>query len=339
MNDAPALTDSSTGSQRGSLQSGHAVPTMNDLLATLSSAHFGTFTARDAYGCGYQRQSLSHLVRSGGALRVGPSAYVDRARYEAAAPERRHEMATRAVVRTFDGRVRASHYSALTLMSLPVFGAPLDQIHVARAVDSLTRRRADLSIHSTYGIGAGCLIGRTPSVVPALAILGASMICSIETGVVAADAALATGKTTLEDLKTWLSTLSSHRGIAHARQAVHLADARSESVGESRARLLLNAIGFRPTPQVEIRDLNGRLVGRVDFLLERERTIVEFDGLMKYADANGREALAAEKAREDRMRALGYEFVRLTWADLARPSKVHQQLHLAKARATARRAT
>lgn len=155
---------------------------MNDLLSALSAAHFGVFTVRDAYDCGYHRQSLSQLVRSGQALRVGPSAYVDRARYEAASPERRHEMATRAAVRTFDGRVYASHYSALTLMSLPVFGAPLDHIHVARASDSLSRRRPGLSIHSAYGAGAGLLIGRTPSVIPALAILGAAMTCGYRDG-------------------------------------------------------------------------------------------------------------------------------------------------------------
>jgi len=311
---------------------------MNDLLATLSSAHFGAFTARDAYVCGYHRESLSQLVRRGRALRVGPSAYVDRDRYEAASPERRHELTTRAVVRTFEGRVYASHYSALTLMSLPVFGAPLDHIHVARAADSLSRRRPGLSIHTAYGPNAGRLIGRTPCVAPALAILGAAMTCGIETGVVAADAALAAGQTTDHDLQTWLGKLSRHREVTQARQVVRLADARSESVGESRTRLLLNAIGFRPTPQVEVRDPQGRLVGRVDFLLERERIIVEFDGLMKYADANGREALAAEKSREDRLRSLGYEFVRLTWADLSRPATVERLLGLAVARASARRA-
>ena len=233
---------------------------MNDLLATLNAAHFGAFTAHDAYDCGYHRQSLS-------------------------------------------------------------------------------RRRPGLSIHTAYGPSAGCLIGRTPSVTPALAILGAAMACGIETGVVAADAALAAGKTTPQDLQTWLDRLSRHRDVAHARQVVRLADGRSESVGESRARLLLGAVGFRPTPQVEICDLHGRLVGRVDFLLERERIIVEFDGLMKYADAHGREALASEKSREDRLRALGYEFVRLTWADLSRPAMVERQMRLALARASARRAT
>jgi very-short-patch-repair endonuclease len=311
---------------------------MNDLLATLSAAHFGAFTAHDAYSCGYNRASLSQLVRRGRALRVGPSAYVDRNRYEAASPERQHEMTTRAVVRTFNGRVYASHYSALTLMSLPVFGAPLDHIHVTRTADALSRRRPGLSVHTAYGPGAGLLIGRTPSVTAALAVLGAAMTCGIETGVVAADAALATGKTSVEDLQAWLGRLSRHPNVTHAGQVVRLADARSESVGESRTRLLLNAIGFQPTPQVEIRDAQGRLVGRVDFLLEGERIIVEFDGLMKYSGANGRDALAAEKSREDRLRSLGYEFVRLTWADLSRPATVERLMRLAIARAGARRA-
>jgi len=49
--------------------------------------------------------------------------------------------------------------------------------------------------------------------------------------------------------------------------------------------------------------------------------------------------LAAEKSREDRLRALGYEFVRLTWADLSRPATVERLMRLAVAQAAARRAT
>ena len=165
------------------------------------------------------------------------------------------------------------------------------------------------------------------------------MASGIEAGVVAADAALAAGRTTAYDLRTWLARLSRHPDVTHALEAVRLADQRSESVGESRARLLRHAIGFEPMPQVEIRDHQGRLIGRVDFLLERHRVIVEFDGLMKYADANGRAALAAEKSREDRMRALGYEFVRLTWADLSRLATIERLLRQAQLRTSARRAT
>jgi hypothetical protein len=42
------------------------------------------------------------------------------------------------------------------------------------------------------------------------------MTCGIETGVVAADAALAAGKTTLDDLETWLGRLTRHRDVTQA---------------------------------------------------------------------------------------------------------------------------
>ena len=69
-------------------------------------------------------------------------------------------------------------------------------------------------------------------------------------------------------------------------------------------------------PQVEIRDARGRLVGRVDFLFRRYRTVVEFDGLVKYGGAGGRQALIDEKCRENALRSLGFQVVRLIWRDL-----------------------
>jgi len=115
---------------------------------------------------------------------------------------------------------------------------------------------------------------------------------------------------------------------------VDLADGRSESVGESRTRLILRSFDLGiPTPQVEIRDDNGILVGRVDVLYEQRRTIVEFDGLVKYGGANGRQALIAEKRREDRLRDLGYEVVRVTWAELDRPVILRHRLLSVLARA------
>lgn len=40
---------------------------------------------------------------------------------------------------------------------------------------------------------------------------------------------------------------------------------------------------------------------------------------MKYSGADGRQALVAEKRREDRLRDLGFQVVRVTWAELDRP--------------------
>jgi len=81
-----------------------------------------------------------------------------------------------------------------------------------------------------------------------------------------------------------------------------------------------------PERQVEIRDSQGRLVGRVDFLFRAAAVIVEFDGAVKYAGAEGREALVREKRREDALRVMGYRVVRLVWADLADPARVARLL-------------
>lgn len=78
----------------------------------------------------------------------------------------------------------------------------------------------------------------------------------------------------------------------------------------------------RVEPQVEIRDARGKFVARVDLLFRRYRTVVEFDGLVTYGGAGGRQALIDEKRREDALRSLGYQVVRLTWRDLLEPAVV-----------------
>ena len=55
----------------------------------------------------------------------------------------------------------------------------------------------------------------------------------------------------------------------------------------------------------------------------------------RYVTATDQEA-AAEKIREDRLRANGYEVVRLTWADLDNPRRVDALIRAALARAAAR---
>lgn len=101
--------------------------------------------------------------------------------------------------------------------------------------------------------------------------------------------------------------------------------------------MILHGLGIRDLePQVVIRDGDGRFVARVDFLLGRSPVVIEFDGKIKYDGVNGKQALVDEKAREDRLRALGYEIVRLTWADLARPARVKAMVLAAVQRAGGR---
>jgi len=46
--------------------------------------------------------------------------------------------------------------------------------------------------------------------------------------------------------------------------------------------------------------------------------VVEFDGLVRYRGDGGSDVVVAEKLREDRIRSIGYEVLRVTWRELDR---------------------
>lgn len=306
---------------------------MNEILSARAMVSDGVFTAADALACGYDRQSLSRLVGRGEAVRIGRGSYASRMTYAQASPAQRHRLATRAAVARSDGRLAASHFSALSLLGLPLWRARLGQVQMARLGVGRGRRTSRICIHAGYDPSAYSLVDGIACVSPALAVLGTAMLCGVEAGVVAADAALAANKVSKPELEHWLGRLTRHPGVRAARVAVQLMDRRSESPGESRTRLMLRPFSLgEAIPQVEIRDAQTWLVARVDFLYEAQRTIVEFDGLVKYEGADGRAALVAEKRREDRLRDLGYQVVRVTWAELDRPTLLLQRIQAAFAR-------
>ena len=86
-----------------------------------------------------------------------------------------------------------------------------------------------------------------------------------------------------------------------------------------------------------IYDIQG-LVGYADFGWLPLKVLGEFDGRIKYGatGVDAAEAVWREKKREDRLRALGFEVVRWTWADLMVPGRVPAMIQAAMARALAR---
>lgn len=306
---------------------------MNDVLRTRATAQGGVISATDALICGYDRQDLHRLTRRGELIRIGLGTYADPETYLGASPEQRHGLLTRSMVARSGGRLAASHGSALCLFGLPIWRVDLDRVQLTRTSPGSGRRSKDVVVHRGYGFDAWVGVDGVRCVDPALAVVGTAMVAGVESGVVAADAALARGLTTPERLGHWLDRLTRHPGVGDARLAVELADPRAESPGESRSRLVLTALDLGElVPQVVIRDDDGAFVGRVDLLYVAHRTIVEFDGRLKYGGAEGRQALIAEKYREDRLRALGYAVVRITWADLDCPVQLRMRLLAAFAR-------
>ncbi len=96
-----------------------------------------------------------------------------------------------------------------------------------------------------------------------------------------ADAGLARG-VRVGELEGLLTELPRGAGNPQARAVLRLADARSESAGESRSRALFIRAGL-PTPRLQYEVWgHGVLLGRADFAWEAPWVLGEFDGAVKY---------------------------------------------------------
>ena len=147
----------------------------------------------------------------------------------------------------------------------------------------------------------------------------------------AIDAALRAGVVTKDDVTAALSR-QSRSSRRRARWSIAFADGRSESVGESRSRVAIALLGFpAPELQVEVRTAEGLLRADFGWWTDDGLLVGEFDGMVKYgalaaaAGRAGAQALAAEKAREDRLRRHA-AVCRWTWRDIMQPARLERLL-------------
>jgi very-short-patch-repair endonuclease len=133
----------------------------------------------------------------------------------------------------------------------------------------------------------------------------------VAAGLVAADAALHDGLTTLELLVQARGWSRYRPGVKAFDRVLELADGRAESPLETLVRLCLVDGGLpAPEPQVWVETHRGRY--RVDMAYPAQRVIIEADGALKY---DGREpmALVDEKRRQEALERADYVVVRVTW--------------------------
>lgn len=301
----------------------------------------GSVLRREALEFGLTRDEIERLLKQGVFVRVRRGAYAVGDRWAQLTPEQRHLVTARAVLRALPRPAVLGHVSAAVAHGLPVWGADLSHVHVLRRSRRLSAHVEAGVVHHSGDLPDEHLttVGGVPATTVARTVIDHARGVGFDAGVVTADAALHRSLVEQEDLKELLLWQSDWPGSRGASRVVVFADGRSESVGESRGRVHIAAAGLpKPELQVEIRDQWGNLVARVDYVFDHLMTIGEFDGRMKYRVENAgdrlEEVLWAEKRREDALRALGYEVVRFTWADLERaPRELRRRFLAAFARA------
>jgi hypothetical protein len=292
---------------------------------------------RDALATGRSDDELGRLVRAGQLTRLRRGAYVDQVL--PAEAEAVHRLLVEATVAGLRRPAVVSHQSAAVLHGLPVWDVPLDRVHITRRPRAWNDTSAVLCCHvARLRDDEVVEVGGLPVTDPVRTALDLARSLPHEAAVVTLDAALHRRQLSHEALRTRLLDIVGIPGSRSAARAVLAADGRSESVGESRSRVVLNRWKLPPSAlQFAVRSADGELVGRADFAWEDHRLLGEFDGRIKYGrllrpGQDPGDAVFEEKRREDAMRDEGWNVVRWVWGDLRRPDRLAGRVRRARDR-------
>ena len=279
------------------------------------------------------------MVRDGALCSLRPGVYATAATISSQVRDARDERGRQAggqllrlaaTLAVTGSRSAGSHRSAALVYGLGLVGGPESVAEITRAPGDRGSRTGDLGV--LVHIAAlpaehvvsyrGVLLTSVPRTVIDLA-----RTLPFAQGVAVADSALHAGLTSKSELATVIAKCPRWPGLQRAREVTAFSDARSESVLESLSRAAFHQSGLPPPDlQVWVGD-DDEVIGRVDFLWRRYRTIGEADGAFKYqTPARAR----AQLERDARLRAAGYEVVHFTWPEITRvPAQVVDSIQVA----------
>ncbi len=131
------------------------------------------------------------------------------------------------------------------------------------------------------------------------------------------DAVLRLGLTDAQALSERVAAAAGRRGVARARDCLGRLDARAQSAPESVVRYWLTSQDLPAAiPQLEIRDVMGRVVAHADLGYEEWRIVVEYEGRQHAAG----EQFDRDIERYSRMAAQGWLVIRFGCEHLRKPT-------------------
>jgi hypothetical protein len=286
---------------------------------------------------GWTDDELARHTRGGALTRLRRGAYL--AGPDALTDEGRHHLLVRATMASLRRPAVVSHQSAAVLHRLPLWGVRLDRVHVTRRPPASSEVGRHLRSHvARLAEQEVTTVDGLPVTDPVRTAIDLARSLPLEPAVAVLDAALRLELVDAPELQSRVREVAGTRGSRAAARAVTFADGRSESVGESRSRVLLHRLGLTPsTLQRDINSSSGLFLGRADFAWEEERVVGEFDGRVKYGRAlrpgqDPGDAVFEEKRREDAIRDKEWGVVRWTWSELVPGTVVRDRVSRALAR-------
>lgn len=214
-----------------------------------------------------------------------------------------------------------SHWSAAQLWGLPVPRQLLQkQMSVCLPVSNARRQRAGLALRrvrlraTEQTVHGGLPVTTVPRTLLDISRTSPDRAAAVAAG----DAALASGLCTAEEASAALRAGIRTPGIRLARTTVPLLDGRSRSPQESRVRLILHDAGLpAPCPNWPLFGESGSLIAIGDLVYLRWLTWLEYDG---FAAHTQRRTFREDPARERRIRARGFDVIRLVDTDVHHPA-------------------
>jgi putative AbiEi antitoxin of type IV toxin-antitoxin system len=283
----------------------------------LFRANGGVATAHQLRGLGFTEARLRRLIRQGKLVAVRRGVYAASVHIAWAKldPARWQAFLLAAVLVGTGAECAGSHWTAARIHGLDLLDPPDEGIvAVTQAPGGVGSRssRPGIRIHEAE-LPVGDLMRRfaIPVTTVARTVIDIARSETFRNGVVVADSALHSEKTTRGELQAVLAACPQWPGIARARAAVDFSDTRSESVLESLARVIMSERQLPPPElQVWITDAQGSRFARTDFYWAQYRTIGEADGALKYKDPS---AARDQLERDRKLRNAGYEIVHFGW--------------------------
>lgn len=302
-------------------------------LRSVATRCGGVVLTREVLEAGYSELDIARLVRNHSWVRLRRGAYATGARWSSGDDLARYVLRARAVLRALDGSTYLTHVSGLAVHGADLHEPDLGLVRVVRDGPNSGRTQAGVVqsvswLPTEHRGRVGDLNVCTPA--RALVDLARDPAVSLEQAVVAADSLLHRGVLTSGALAEMLEQCRDWPGSLRAARAIHLADGRAESVGESLSRLLLISLDLAPEElQVQISTDMGVVYS--DLGWPSRRVVLEFDGRVKLGrllrpGETPAEAAWRERQREQAIERAGWVIVRIQWSDLFSPVRVRRRI-------------